>query len=96
MLALKAGVDIDMMAGAYRDGLPVALERGLVTMAEIDECRAPRAAAQGSGSGLFDDPVSPRRAAGGAGDDDRGAAQLAREVARARIVLLKNDSDACR
>ena len=35
-LALKAGVDIDMMANAYRDGLPVALERGLVTMAEID------------------------------------------------------------
>ena len=30
-LALKAGVDIDMMADAYRDGLPVALERGLVT-----------------------------------------------------------------
>ncbi len=30
-LALKAGVDIDMMANAYRDGLPVALERGLVT-----------------------------------------------------------------
>ena len=35
-LALKAGIDIDMMANAYRDGLPVALERGLVTMAEID------------------------------------------------------------
>ena len=28
-LALKAGVDIDMMADAYRKGLPVALERGL-------------------------------------------------------------------
>ena len=25
-LALKAGVDIDMMANAYRDGLPVALQ----------------------------------------------------------------------
>ena len=37
-LALKAGVDIDMMSGAYRRGLPVALNRGLVTMAEIDEC----------------------------------------------------------
>ena len=30
-LALKAGVDIDMMAGAYGSGLPIALERGLVT-----------------------------------------------------------------
>jgi beta-glucosidase len=36
-LALKAGVDIDMMSGAYRSGLPVALNRGLVSMAEIDE-----------------------------------------------------------
>ncbi len=27
-LALKAGVDIDMMADAYRRGLPIALERG--------------------------------------------------------------------
>src|SRR6202030_3357602 len=35
--ALKAGVDIDMMADAYRRGLPIALERGLVTVAEIDE-----------------------------------------------------------
>src|SRR5271168_4864865 len=37
-LALKAGVDIDMMSGAYRRGLPVALDRALVTMGEIDEC----------------------------------------------------------
>src|SRR5580704_7340619 len=36
-LALKAGVDIDMMSNAYRAGLPVALERGLVSMDEIDE-----------------------------------------------------------
>ena len=36
-LALDAGVDIDMMADAYRKGLPVALERGLVAMARIDE-----------------------------------------------------------
>ncbi|MFX6790179.1 glycoside hydrolase family 3 N-terminal domain-containing protein, partial [Acinetobacter baumannii] len=35
-LALRAGVDIDMMADGYRKGLPVALERGLVTMDQID------------------------------------------------------------
>jgi len=35
-LALKAGVDIDMMANAYRLGLPLALECGAVTMTEID------------------------------------------------------------
>src|SRR3546814_9181431 len=38
VLALKAGVDIDMMADAYRKGLPVALKQGRVTMAEIDTC----------------------------------------------------------
>ena len=40
-LALKAGIDIDMMSGAYEEGLPLALERGLVTIEEIDEetCR---------------------------------------------------------
>jgi beta-glucosidase len=36
-LALTAGVDIDMMADAYRRGLPGALQRGLVDMALIDE-----------------------------------------------------------
>ena len=35
-LALNAGVDIDMTSNAYVRGLPEALERGLVTMAEID------------------------------------------------------------
>src|SRR5581483_10153921 len=35
-LALKAGVDIDMMSDAYRLGLPVALDRNLVAMADID------------------------------------------------------------
>ena len=32
-LALSAGVDIDMMSDAYRHGLPMALERGLVAIA---------------------------------------------------------------
>src|ERR687891_2914814 len=35
-LALDAGIDIDRMGGAYARGLPVALERGRVTMAQID------------------------------------------------------------
>ena len=35
-LALKAGVDIDMMSSAYPHGLAKALERGLVEVGEID------------------------------------------------------------
>ncbi len=48
VLALNAGVDIDMMADAYRQGLPAALEHGLISMTQIDTavCRVP--AAQGA------------------------------------------------
>ncbi|MGC2028815.1 MAG: glycoside hydrolase family 3 N-terminal domain-containing protein, partial [Steroidobacteraceae bacterium] len=53
--ALKAGVDIDMMADAYRRGLPIALERGRVTMAEIDES-VRRVLTLKEQLGLFDDP----------------------------------------
>ena len=90
-LALKAGVDIDMMADAYRRGLPVALERGLVTVAEIDES-VRRVLTLKEQLGLFDDPY--RR-----GSKPESAAavgrrrQLARAVGARAIVMLKNDSD---
>lgn len=91
VLALKAGVDIDMMAGAYREGLPVALDRGLVTMAEIDEC-VRRVLRLKERLGLFDDPyrrgtikermstVTERR-------------RIARHVAGRSIVMMKNEDD---
>ncbi|MDR6539089.1 glycoside hydrolase family 3 N-terminal domain-containing protein [Variovorax soli] len=91
-LALKAGVDIDMMADAYRKGLPIALERGRVTIEDIDACvrRVLRLKEQ---LGLFDDPyrrgATPERPAAVA---ERRA--LAREVAGKAIVLLKNERDA--
>lgn len=91
VLALKAGVDIDMMADAYRKGLPVALEQGRVTMAEIDTCvrRVLRLKEQ---LGLFDDPyrrgATPEPAAVIA---ERHT--LAREVAGKAMVLLKNEGD---
>src|SRR5882757_6418047 len=53
--ALKAGVDIDMMADAYRRGLPTALKRRLVSMAEIDES-VRRVLTLKERLGLFDDP----------------------------------------
>src|SRR5208283_1462148 len=36
-LALTAGVDMDMVSGAYVSGLPEALARGLVKTKQIDE-----------------------------------------------------------
>lgn len=91
VLALKAGVDIDMMSDAYRKGLPVALEQGRVTIDEIDASvrRVLRLKEQ---LGLFDDPY--RR---GATPEPPGAVAgrrtLAREVGCRAIVLLKNERD---
>jgi beta-glucosidase len=87
-LALKAGVDIDMMADAYRYGLPIALERGLVTIEDID-ASVRRVLKLKEQLGLFDDPY--RR-----GTHTESAAalherrQLAREVGARSIVMLKN------
>jgi beta-glucosidase len=89
--ALKAGVDIDMMADAYRRGLPVALERGQVTMAEIDES-VHRVLTLKQQLGLFDDPY--RR---GATAEPAAAfthrRQLARSVGARAVVMLKNDRE---
>jgi len=90
--ALKAGVDIDMMADAYRRGLPTALERRLVSMAEIDES-VRRVLTLKERLGLFDDPY--RR--GAIPEPDAAFAhrrQLARDVGARAIVMLKNDKAA--
>jgi beta-glucosidase len=87
-LALNAGVDIDMTSGAYTQGLPEALKRGLVTMASID-ASVRRVLELKERLGLFDDPH--RR--GAAAPQATRAAQrreLAREAARRAIVLLTN------
>jgi beta-glucosidase len=88
-LALKAGVDIDMMASAYTNGLPLALERGLIAMADIDAA-VHRVLSFKARLGLFDDPY--RDGAAAEVDATRRAAyrKTAREVARRSIVLLTN------
>ncbi|WP_019996305.1 glycoside hydrolase family 3 N-terminal domain-containing protein [Aureimonas ureilytica] len=90
-LALRAGVDVDMMSGAYERGLPDALSRGLVTLAEI-ETSVRRVLQLKERLGLFDDPMRGLR--------DQGAAPLlaehrplAREAARRSAVLLSNRND---
>jgi beta-glucosidase len=90
-LALKAGVDIDMMAGAYRRGLPIALERGLVSMAEIDEC-VRRVLALKERLGLFDDPHRRGKVRESAAALARRR-QLARSIAARAVVMLKNEAE---
>jgi beta-glucosidase len=91
-LALKCGVDIDMMSGAYRTGLPEALEHGWVGMHDID-ASVRRVLHLKERLGLFDHPYGR-----GARPEKTTAVaerrRFAREVAARSIVLLKNDADA--
>jgi beta-glucosidase len=91
VLALKASVDIDMMAGAYREGLPVALERGLVRLDEIDEC-VRRVLRLKERLGLFDDPYR-RGATRETPDAVEVRRRLARDAGAKSLVLLKNERD---
>jgi len=88
--ALNAGVDIDMMADAYRRGLPEALERGLVSMAQIDAA-VRRVLKLKQHLGLFEDPYR-RGKAPESNAAHEASRRLARSVAARAIVLLKNDA----
>ena len=91
-LALKAGVDIDMMANAYRDGLPQALARGWVTGEDIDAA-VRRVLTLKEQLGLFNDPY--RRGASAEPEAQRIARRaLARSIAGRSMLLLKNESSA--
>ena len=88
-LALKAGVDIDLGGYNYGGFLKEALQRGLVTEADID--RAVRHVLQLKFDlGLFDNPyVDEALVEAEVGTSEN--AQLAKQVALESAVLLKND-----
>jgi beta-glucosidase len=88
-LALTAGVDIDMMSDAYRRGLPLALERGAVSMAQIDDA-VRRVLTLKQRLGLFEDPYrrGAQRQSAHAVETRR---KLSRNIAARAIVMLKNE-----
>lgn len=86
-LALRAGVDVDMMSDAYRRGLPRALERGWVALADIDAA-VRRVLELKERLGLFEDPYRERAVA-----QPAHARTRAREIATRALVLLKNARD---
>ena len=88
-LALKAGVDIDLMGLAYVAGLPKALQSGAVSMEHIDQA-AQRVLLLKEELGLFDDPY--RDAAVKFDHKARRVEHrdIARDAARRSIVLLSN------
>ncbi|HXY57153.1 MAG TPA: glycoside hydrolase family 3 N-terminal domain-containing protein [Methylocystis sp.] len=85
-LALKAGIDVDMVSGAYLHGLPQALERGLIEETDIDAA-VRRVLTLKRNLGLFENPYR-RLDASEAATCDHGA--LALEAARRSITLLTN------
>ena len=89
-LALKAGVDIDMMADAYRRGLPIALRTRLGEHGGYRCLGAPGAAAEGA-AGTVRGSVPPRHDAAKAAPVIAARRRLARAAGARSIVMLKND-----
>lgn len=89
--SIEAGLDVDLSAVGYDKNLAEAVEKGLVSMATLDQAVS-RVLYQKFALGLFDTPYV----------DDKlvqkkvGTAahiQLSRQVAREAIVLLKNENN---
>ncbi|MFD1144112.1 beta-glucosidase BglX [Larkinella insperata] len=91
-LALRAGVDMDMQGDVYRTQLPKLLADKKITMQELDAATR-RVLEAKYRLGLFQDPykyISEERAQREIMSADK--LELAREVARKSIVLLKNEA----
>ncbi len=84
-LALKAGVDIDMVSGVYLSALPEAISRGIADMRDIDSA-VRRILRLKMKLGLFDDPFRRIRAT-----KPPPASDIALEAARGAVTLLTND-----
>ena len=92
-LALKAGVDMDMVGEGFLTTLQKSLEEGKITEQQIDvACRKVLEAKYVLG--LFDDPYKycdPRRAKEEVYTDENRS--IARKIAAQTLVLLKNDNN---
>jgi beta-glucosidase len=92
-LAIKAGVDMDMVGEGFLTTLKKSLEEGLISETEIDDaCR--RILIAKFELGLFDDPYlycDPERAKTEIFNAENRA--IARNIAAKSFVLLKNEGD---
>ena len=88
--ALRAGVDIDMMSGAYSQGLAPAIARGMVSIGAVDAA-VRRVLMLKERLGLFDDPYRRGSTAAPTPSVSTSRRELAREAGRRSIVLLTND-----
>ena len=91
-LALRSGVDIDMQSQAYVRGLPAALQRGDISLDNIDRA-VHRVLQLKLRLGLFDDPYRRIALPPLSAETVAQYTALTREAARRSIVLLKNERD---
>ena len=90
-LALHAGVDMDMVSGAYLNTLSASLQSGRVSLEEIDQAVL-RVLRIKHRAGLFENPLTdPTRFSREAVTP--AARQLARDAAARSMVLLKNSNN---
>jgi beta-glucosidase len=90
-LALHAGLDMDMISGAYLHTLAASIQQGKVSQAKLDEA-VRRVLRIKHRAGLFDQPFTdPTRASRDILTPE--ARTLARSAARESMVLLKNEGD---
>lgn len=88
--AVKAGLDVDMGTGIYRDTLLRSVKEGWIPEAFIEEA-AERILTVKMWLGLFEHPYVPEEAIGRYEVLPREHVELAREAAQKSIVLLKNE-----
>ncbi|NIX77537.1 beta-glucosidase BglX [Microvirga terricola] len=89
-LALRAGIDIDMMGGAYEKGLPIALEQGSARIEDVDAA-VRHVLSLKEKLGLLE---TPNKGGATKAADPRlrdANRALARDAAQRSIVLLKNE-----
>ncbi len=92
IMALKAGVDADLGANAFKD-LAEDVRQGLVDEADVDRA-VERVLRMKFEMGLFDNPyVDPKAARAVRSEENK---QVALDVARAAVTLLKNEAPAPR
>src|SRR5881398_1861853 len=93
LVALEAGVDMDMVSRIYLEDLPALVRAGRIPMTTVDAA-VRRVLAAKRALGLFDDPYR-----GSSVERERSVLlapeqrKLARTVAQEAIVLLKNDGN---
>ena len=89
-LAVHAGMDMDMMSGAYQKGLVQAVKSGKLPLAELDEA-VRRILSVKKALNLWEKPYIDERAVA-ARVDLKAHAALARDVGARCCVLLKNEN----